>query len=256
MLVLSFTVKPNYPQTKLSLCVGVQISLLLLNGCDRIPQYSWRILICLILDDAYSPGQWRWSKSETYCSTSRAQKCWPWNYLCGMLIVHWRSINISIHLNIHFSYSSWFQLGQPHHMISTGHNNANFCIKLYAKSWKRCVERIQKAGLSLNTYQTTHEANDCGRHASIVKLNESMHCLRTALYVAELLDESSCKQGAFEMRYSFLYFFSLVQISKFCTQISVHWHTVYASPSGCVHEFVIFSQILRRNCLHMPIMTG
>ena len=37
------------------------------------------------------------------------------------------------------------------------------------KSWKWCVRRTQKAVLSLNTSQTTPEANDHGRHASIVK---------------------------------------------------------------------------------------
>ena len=31
---------------------------------------------------------------------------------------------------------------------------------LYTEPWKRCVQRTQKAGLGLNTSQTTHEVND------------------------------------------------------------------------------------------------
>ena len=55
-------------------------------------------------------------------------------------------------------------------------------------------------GLGLSTSQTTNEANDNGRHASIVKEKRAPF--------------------AFEMRYSFLYFFSLVRISEFLHAIS------------------------------------
>ena len=33
----------------------------------------------------------------------------------------------------------------------------------------KIMEATQNAGFSLNTFQTTHETNDHGRHASIVK---------------------------------------------------------------------------------------
>ena len=41
--------------------------------------------------------------------------------------------------------------------------------QLHANSWKRCVSAYAEKRDSANTAQTTHEANDPGRYASIVK---------------------------------------------------------------------------------------
>ena len=70
---------------------------------------------------------------------------------------------------------------------------------------------------------TTHEANDPGRHASVVKGNRESLAKNTVNF-AESFEEPSGK-GAFEMR---LYFFSLVRI--FVRKFLVHLRTVYASP--------------------------
>ena len=62
------------------------------------------------------------------------------------------------------------------------------------------------SALVLKTPQTTHDANDHGRHASIVT--------RIVCEERFFANEPGSK-GAFEMRHLFLYFFSLVRISEF-----------------------------------------
>ena len=51
-------------------------------------------------------------------------------------------------------------------------------------------------------------------HSSTVFVKESAHRLWTTFYFAYSFDEPDGK-GAFEMRHSFPYFFSLVRISEF-----------------------------------------
>ena len=61
--------------------------------------------------------------------------------------------------------------------------------------------------------QTTHSANDHGRHASIVKGKRGSF-VKNIIFFAESSDEPGGK-GAFEMHHLFLCYFSLVHISKF-----------------------------------------
>ena len=97
----------------------------------------------------------------------------------------------------------------------------------------------KKNGLGLNTSQAKHDANDHGTYASMWK--EGAHRLRRTFYFAE-------SEGAFEMRHSCLYFFSLVRISEFlCANFSSTWMcTVYASPQKRPLNRVALASVYRR----------
>ena len=101
---------------------------------------------------------------------------------------------------------------------------------------KRCVHRTQEAGC-MQSQQTTHEANDDGRQASIVK--GSAHRLRTFQYFAE-----SCHgdKGAFETRHSFLYFVG-THFRIFVRKFLVHLRTVYASLQKLARPLVRASHL-------------
>ena len=77
--------------------------------------------------------------------------------------------------------------------------------------------------------QTTHEEEDQGRHANIVKGK----CM-------SLANKGVCRftdgKGAFEMCHAFHYFFSLVHISEFLKAnfLSTNLCAVYASPEKLV----------------------
>ena len=81
--------------------------------------------------------------------------------------------------------------------------------------------RTQEAGLGLNTSQTAHEANDPIRCTSIVKEKRASFA-KNSLF--RWIVWWTGGKGAFEMRHSFLYFFSLAR------NFLVHFRTVYASP--------------------------
>ena len=62
---------------------------------------------------------------------------------------------------------------------------------------RKILQAMRTMYAKINTSQTIHEAND-----------------HTTVYFAESLEDPGGK-GAFEVRHSFLYFFSLVRISEF-----------------------------------------
>ena len=85
---------------------------------------------------------------------------------------------------------------------------------------------MQKAGFNLNTSQTTHEANDHGRHASIVKEERTSFAKEISVFRSESFDGGKVP---FEMRHPFLYFVGS-HFRIFVHKFLVHLRTVYASP--------------------------
>ena len=69
---------------------------------------------------------------------------------------------------------------------------------------------------------------------------ESAHRLRRTFYFAESFNEAGGK-GAYDMRHSFLYFVSLVHISRdFVRKVFVHLRTVYAKASATAVVYIVW----------------
>ena len=108
---------------------------------------------------------------------------------------------------------AWPSKGKAHESVrvkETGRVNANLCVYCAKKCctqshWKRCVRCTQKRGLSFNTSQTTHEANDHEWYASILK--EKRASFVKNILFRSVVSRTRLVKEYFEVRHSCLFFF-------------------------------------------------
>ena len=115
----------------------------------------------------------------------------------------------------------------------SGRVNTNFGygtrknLTVYAKSWKWCVQRTQKAEFGLNTSQNTHEANDHVRDASIEKGKRASFAHNISVF-RWIVWQRCFWNAPFILRHPFHFVGAHFRI--FVRKFLVHLRTVYASP--------------------------